>query len=138
MVGTTCIFPIDTIKTRLQASNGQYRGPLHCMRSILAENGVLGFYRGLGANLIGVIPEKAIKLAANEYFREMLEQPDGSIRLHHEVLAGGSAGFCQVIATNPMEITKIRLQMQATLPPAERQGTIQVVRTLGLRVHIGN
>ena len=104
------------------------------MRSILAENGILGFYRGLGANLIGVIPEKAIKLAANEYFREMLEQPDGSIRLHHEVIAGGSAGFCQVIATNPMEITKIRLQMQATLPPAERQGTVQIVRSLGLKV----
>lgn len=58
-------------------------------------------------NLIGVIPEKAIKLAANECFREMFEQPDGSIRLHHEVLAGGLAGFCQVIATNPMEITKV-------------------------------
>ena len=58
------------------------------MRSIFAESGVSGFYRGLGANLIGVIPEKAIKLAANEYFREMLEQPDGSIRLHHEVIAG--------------------------------------------------
>lgn len=43
------------------------------------------------------------------------------------------AGFCQVVATNPMEIVKIRMQMQALLPPAERQSTMEVVRGLGLR-----
>ena len=56
VIGTTCIFPIDTIKTRLQASRGTYRGPLHCLTSILSKEGVPGFYRGLNANLIGVIP----------------------------------------------------------------------------------
>jgi solute carrier family 25 (mitochondrial aspartate/glutamate transporter), member 12/13 len=65
-------------------------------RSVYAAEGLRGFYRGIGVNLIGVIPEKAIKLAANEYFREMFEKEDGSIRLHHEVLSGGLAGFCQV------------------------------------------
>ena len=34
------------------------------------------------------------------------------------------AGFCQVIATNPMEITKIRMQVQATLPPEQRTGLL--------------
>jgi hypothetical protein len=49
------------------------------------------------------------------------------------VISGASAGFFQVIATNPMEITKIRLQMQSTLPAAERLNTMQVVKSLGLR-----
>lgn len=35
------------------------------------------------------------------------------------------AGFCQVIATNPMEITKIRMQVQATLPKEQRTGLWQ-------------
>ena len=39
----------------------------------------------------------------------------------------------KVIATNPMEITKIRMQMQATLPAAERKTTIEVVKSLGVR-----
>lgn len=116
------------VKTRLQSA-GKYAGPLDCFRKIYStEGGVRAFYRGLGANLTGVIPEKAIKLAANETFREKLENEDGSIDLHNEVLAGASAGFCQVIATNPMEITKIRMQMQATLPIAERQTTMEVVK----------
>ena len=126
--GTTCIFPIDMIKTRLQSS-GQGISPVEvCKKIYHNEGGIRAFYRGLGPNLIGVIPEKAIKLAANEAFREMFEKEDGSIELGHEIIAGAGAGFCQVIATNPMEITKIRMQMQATLPIAERQSTIQVVK----------
>jgi solute carrier family 25 aspartate/glutamate transporter 12/13 len=61
--GTTCIFPIDMIKTRLQASNGVYSGPMDVIRRIMtSEGGIRGFYRGLGPNLVGVVPEKAIKL----------------------------------------------------------------------------
>ena len=41
--------------------------------------------------------------------------------IHHNV----GAGFCQCIATNPMEITKIRMQVQATLPKEERVGLWQ-------------
>lgn len=131
--GTTCIYPIDIVKTRLQSSVVNL-GPLATIKSIHGqEGGFRGFYRGLGANLIGVIPEKAIKLTANEVFREYFEKDDGSIELHHEMMSGAGAGFCQVIATNPMEITKIRMQMQATLPPADRQTTMGVVRSLGIR-----
>eukprot|EP01036_Dinobryon_divergens_P027510 gene27510-36299_t len=134
VIGTSCIFPIDMVKTRLQASASKYSGPIDCFRKIIStEGGPRALYRGLTANLIGVSPEKAIKLAANEYFRELFEREDGSIALHHEVVAGAGAGTCQVIATNPMEITKIRMQMQALLPAAERQNLIQVVRSLGLR-----
>lgn len=39
----------------------------------------------------------------------------------------------KVVATNPMEITKIRLQMQALMPVQERQTLLQLVRSLGLR-----
>jgi solute carrier family 25 aspartate/glutamate transporter 12/13 len=65
--GTTCIFPIDMIKTRLQ-SRGLYTGPLDCFKKIFSnEGGIRAFYKGLGPNLIGVIPEKAIKLVNKKY-----------------------------------------------------------------------
>lgn len=63
VVGTTCIFPIDMVKTRLQASKGQYSGPIDCFRKIVSqEGGFKALYRGLAPNLVGVTPEKAIKL----------------------------------------------------------------------------
>lgn len=131
--GTTCIFPIDMVKTRLQAA-GKYSGPIDCFTKIYTtEGGIKAFYRGLAANLIGVIPEKAIKLSVNEVLRENFEKEDGSIELHHEILSGAGAGFFQVIATNPMEITKIRMQMQATLPVDQRQTLTQLVKSMGIR-----
>jgi solute carrier family 25 aspartate/glutamate transporter 12/13 len=137
VVGTSCVFPLDMVKTRLQSqmSSGPrlYNGPMQCFRMIVAKEGAGGLYRGLLPNLIGVIPEKAIKLAANDALRELFRDDQGGLSLPKEILAGAGAGFFQVIATNPMEITKIRLQMQATLPKSQRQSTMNVIRSLGLR-----
>jgi hypothetical protein len=58
-VGTSCIFPIDMVKTRLQASSGssKYSGPINCFQTIVrTEGGYRALYRGLNANLVGVIP----------------------------------------------------------------------------------
>eukprot|EP00743_Colponemidia_sp_Colp-15_P002397 GILK01002598.1.p1 GENE.GILK01002598.1~~GILK01002598.1.p1 ORF type:complete len:308 (+),score=33.41 GILK01002598.1:39-962(+) len=135
VIGTTIIFPMDLVKTRLQnqkaLSGGEkpYNGILDCFRKSFKEGGFRGMYRGLGPNLVGVIPEKAIKLAMNDYFREKLQGDDAKLPLWKELLAGGGAGFCQVVATNPMEITKIRLQ----IPSETKKSGMQVVRELGLR-----
>lgn len=130
------MFPLDIVKTRLQnsraGSGALYASPADCFRKVVRLEGARGLYRGLGANLVGVTPEKAIKLAMNDTMREVLSAADGSITLPCEVLAGATAGFTQVVATNPMEIVKIRMQMQGA-PGGERQSTLQVVRQLGLR-----
>lgn len=70
-----CIFPIDMVKTRLQNQTSlpldqrPYKGGLDCFSKILKTSGPAGLYRGLLANLIGVTPEKAIKLAVFALFR---------------------------------------------------------------------
>ncbi|KAF0683575.1 Aste57867_24432 [Aphanomyces stellatus] len=131
--GVTATFPIDIVKTNLQSSS-TYSGPVQCFRALLAQDGIRGLYRGLPPTLVGVIPEKAIKLAANDALREALDTDGtGVLPLYKQILAGGGAGLCQVVATNPVEIVKIRLQTQNRLPVAERQTAMQVVQDLGLR-----
>ena len=48
-------------------------------------------------------------------------------------MAAAGAGLFQVVATNPMEVMKIRLQMQALKPAAERQSMQQLLAHLGIR-----
>lgn len=60
--------------------------------------------------IIGVAPEKAIKLTMNDLIRDKLSV-DGRINLTSEILAGSCAGASQVVFTNPLEIVKIRLQV---------------------------
>lgn len=140
VIGTSCIFPIDVVKTRLQNQKPDpktgklmYRGIGHAFKTIIGKEGLRAMYKGLGANLVGVSPEKAIKLGANDFFRETLELPDGSLPLSRQIMAGGAAGFCQVSATNPMEIVKLRMQLQNLKPVADRLSTGEVVKNLGLR-----
>ena len=67
-------------------------------------------YRGSGVNILLITPEKAIKLAANDFFRHHYKTKDGKLPVFREMLAGGSAGFCQIVITTPMELLKIQLQ----------------------------
>ena len=106
-----------------------------CFRKIVRNEGFRGLYRGLAPNLIGVTPEKAIKLAVNDYLREKLQGDKPELPLYAEIMSGAGAGFCQVIATNPMEIVKIQLQISALhLKPGQKKPTaVQVVKKMGIR-----
>lgn len=143
-IGATVVYPIDLVKTRMQAQkhNSLYDNSFDCFKKIVRNEGFKGLYSGLAAQLVGVAPEKAIKLTVNDLVRKIGTNEDGSITMPWEIVAGMSAGGCQVIFTNPLEIVKIRLQMQGgilskTLGPGEiphkRLTAGQIVKQLGLK-----
>lgn len=118
-VGATFVYPIDLVKTRMQNQRssklvGQtlvYKNSLDCFKKVIKNEGFLGLYSGLIPQLVGVAPEKAIKLAMNDLVRTILKDKEtGELPLKYEVLAGFAAGGSQVLFTNPLEIVKIRLQ----------------------------
>ncbi|KAF0852751.1 mitochondrial solute carrier family 25 (mitochondrial aspartate/glutamate transporter) member 12/13 [Andalucia godoyi] len=138
MIGATVVYPIDVVKTLLQSTQGHlYSGAIDCFRKTYSERGFTGMYKGLGPQLVGVGPEKAIKLVVNDALRSALEDKEnpGKLSLPMEIIAGGSAGGCQVIFTNPLEIVKIRLQMQSKSlaggEPFVPKSAMQIVRELG-------
>ncbi|XP_053521559.1 mitochondrial glutamate carrier 2 isoform X2 [Artibeus jamaicensis] len=112
LVGVTCVFPIDLAKTRLQNQHGTdtYRGMTDCLVKTARAEGFLGMYRGAAVNLALVTPEKAIKLVANDFLRQLLLGDGMQRNLKMEMLAGCGAGMCQVVVTCPMEMLKIQLQ----------------------------
>ncbi|XP_069717238.1 electrogenic aspartate/glutamate antiporter SLC25A12, mitochondrial [Phaenicophaeus curvirostris] len=139
-VGATAVYPIDLVKTRMQnqRSSGSvvgelmYKNSFDCFKKVLRFEGFFGLYRGLLPQLIGVAPEKAIKLTVNDFVRDKFTKRDGSIPLPAEVLAGGCAGASQVIFTNPLEIVKIRLQVAGEITTGPRVSALSVLKDLGL------
>uniref|UniRef100_A0A8C6T673 Mitochondrial glutamate carrier 1 n=1 Tax=Neogobius melanostomus TaxID=47308 RepID=A0A8C6T673_9GOBI len=113
IVGVTCVFPIDLAKTRLQnqrAGQQVYKNMMDCLVKTVRTEGYFGMYRGAAVNLTLVTPEKAIKLAANDFFRQHLAKDGKGLTVFKEMIAGCGAGMCQVIVTTPMEMLKIQLQ----------------------------
>jgi solute carrier family 25 aspartate/glutamate transporter 12/13 len=141
-IGATAVYPIDLVKTRMQnqrkVTSGEilYKHSADCFRKVIRNEGFVGLYRGLLPQLVGVAPEKAIKLTMNDLMRGLLTQKDGSISLAAECISGGFAGGSQVIFTNPLEIVKIRLQVQgeaAQVAGTPRVGAVAIVRELGIK-----
>ena len=93
-IGAICVYPIDFVKTHVQ--NG--RSFLNILKNIKPTT----LYKGSLIQLIGVGPEKAIKLYVNS------KALDNQI---HPIIAGGLAGMCQVLVTNPIEYIKIQYQL---------------------------
>ncbi|PUU74876.1 mitochondrial carrier domain-containing protein [Tuber borchii] len=140
--GATIVYPIDLVKTRMQNQRSHvvgelmYKNSIDCAKKVIRNEGFRGLYSGLGPQLIGVAPEKAIKLTVNDLVRSKAKGKDGEISLPWEVIAGGSAGGCQVVFTNPLEIVKIRLQVQGevakTVEGVPRRSALWIVKNLGL------
>ena len=146
--GAFMVYPIDLVKTRMQNQRGGrvvghrlYKNSIDCFQKVIRNEGFRGLYSGVLPQLVGVAPEKAIKLTVNDLVRgKFTDKATNKIPLSAEILAGGTAGFCQVIFTNPLEIVKIRLQVQGeAIKAAAREGeeikkrsAMWIVRHLGL------
>ena len=141
--GAFMVYPIDLVKTRMQnqrsARVGErlYNNSVDCFKKVIRNEGVPGLYSGVVPQLIGVAPEKAIKLTVNDLARGFFTNKDnGKIWWPHEVISGGLAGACQVVFTNPLEIVKIRLQVQGevakSMQGAPRRSAVWIVKNLGL------
>ena len=103
--GAFMVYPIDLVKTRMQNQRssrvGQvlYTNSIDCARKVIKNEGFRGLYSGVLPQLIGVAPEKAIKLTVNDLIRgHFSDKETGKIWWPHEILAGGSAGACQVVS----------------------------------------
>ncbi len=111
-VGAFAVYPIDVVKTRMQNQNNitnkLYKNGFDCCKQLWKQYGIKAFYRGCGTQMIGVAPEKAVKLFAYNYVTNTLGQKD---KLQTHIIGGLVGGASQVMITNPYEMIKINLQM---------------------------
>lgn len=115
-----CLFPLDTIKTRLQAKEGFAR-----------SGGFSGIYRGLGAAAVASAPAAGVFFAAYDTAKTMLAQtyPDMSPPVRY--MAAAAVGELASAGVRvPFEIVK--QQMQAKLFTSYPDAIRSVVHTMGL------
>lgn len=83
----------DCFKKVCILNSNSYFNSNNVMLQVIRHEGVLGLYRGLVPQLIGVAPEKAIKLTVNDFVRDKFSNKDGEIPVYAEVLAGACVSF---------------------------------------------
>ena len=78
---------MDVVKTKLQyqsktsPSETRYRGTLGTLSKILREEGIKGWYRGLGPTILGYLPTWAIYFTAYDAFKASIKKYTGNFCL---------------------------------------------------------
>lgn len=132
-----CLYPLDTIKTRMQLETGKgQHGIVGMMREIVAKEGASRLYRGIIPPLMLEAPKRAIKFAANSYWGNIFTS-NGAQPMTQSlaILTGCAAGATESFVVTPFELVKIRLQDKAstyTSPSDVIKKTVAKEGVLGL------
>jgi len=89
-------------------------GVWSCLMHIWKHEGAKGLYRGLGPNLVGVAPSRAIYFWSYSTTKKSLNNSLPKVNRDTpfvHVLSAASAGFVSSCATNPIWLIKTRLQL---------------------------
>jgi solute carrier family 25 protein 33/36 len=84
---------------------------VHCLRNIVKTEGAKALFKGLGPNLVGVAPSRAVyfwSYAQSKQFLNTFLPPDTPF-VH--ILSAACAGFSAATCTNPIWFVKTRLQL---------------------------
>lgn len=146
MVGAVVTSPLDVVKTRLQSDlhktlshSGQQQSRFMLVRgvhhvsdtfSIIANvyrtEGGRALFRGLGPNLAGVVPARAVNFFTYGIAKDLIApQFDDleQIKPQTHLLSGVAAGFVTSTVTNPIWLVKTRLQLDKIHSEASGPGT---------------
>ncbi|XP_034028107.1 solute carrier family 25 member 33 [Thalassophryne amazonica] len=159
-VGAIVTCPLEVLKTRLQSSGLTLRpvlqvqlgtlngtgvirpgtvtpGVLQVLRSILQNEGPRSLFRGLGPNLVGVAPSRAVYFAAYSKSKEVLNGVfvPNSGKVH--MCSAGTAAFVTNTLMNPIWMVKTRMQLEKKARGEKRMNALQcahyVYKTEGIR-----
>ena len=87
----------------------KYQNGLEVLCHTLKEN-PWNLYRGVGVQVLGIAPEKGIKLGVNDVLHASFLTQIGGFPVWAQIISGGVAGACQVVASSPLEVLKVGLQ----------------------------
>lgn len=111
MVGKLVEFPFDTIKVRLQSNNSHPTSTMMMISRTFHNEGVLGFYKGLKAPLLGACLENAVLFSSYNFATSTLQHYDPGLSMWSKCVSGGFAGFMASFILTPVELVKCQLQV---------------------------
>ncbi|XP_017264552.1 solute carrier family 25 member 47-A [Kryptolebias marmoratus] len=147
---TSVMSPGDVVKVRLQcqteskrrgakAPRPKYHGPVHCLLSIVRDEGLAGLYRGALPLMLRDGPSYATYFLTYTTIYEWLS--GGSMKKldwKGVMLAGGIAGMAGWTVGTPMDVIKARLQMDGVRETKRYKGffhcIVETVRVEGAGV----
>lgn len=149
-VSRTVVSPLERLKIIYQlqldqpsASDGRRDGRVgeartgggvfQSLRHMYRTEGVVGFFKGNGTNIVRIVPYSAVQFATYETSKRFLTGGDvqKEERTTVKLASGATAGICSVVATYPLDLVRTRLSLPGETPRTIALTMRQVVATEG-------
>eukprot|EP01062_Namystynia_karyoxenos_P056090 TRINITY_DN47046_c0_g1_i1.p2 TRINITY_DN47046_c0_g1~~TRINITY_DN47046_c0_g1_i1.p2 ORF type:complete len:336 (+),score=92.88 TRINITY_DN47046_c0_g1_i1:79-1008(+) len=127
--------PIDVVKERLQVQTpdvkGRYRNSLDGLRTVSQQEGFRGLYRGYFSTLGSFGPYSAFYFLFYEQFKTIALERSGrdssgitrQVSFQDGMMCAAAASGLAAAVTNPLDMVKLRLQVQRTRTAAGTEST---------------
>ncbi|KAJ4409063.1 mitochondrial thiamine pyrophosphate transporter [Didymella pomorum] len=128
---TTATYPLDLLRTRFAAQGNErvYTSIRASVQQIASQEGLGGFFRGLGAGVSQIVPYMGLFFASYESLKPLMSEspiplPFGT----SDAAAGVVASILSKTAVYPLDTTRKRLQVQGPMLARYVHGNIPEYR----------
>ncbi|XP_034395642.1 solute carrier family 25 member 39 isoform X1 [Cyclopterus lumpus] len=110
----TVISPLELVRTKMQARRLSYGELRVCIRSAVAQDGLLSLWRGLGPTVLRDVPFSALYWFNYELVKARLCERSRMTQANFSIsfTAGAVSGAVAAILTLPFDVVKTRRQIQ--------------------------
>jgi len=109
--------PLDTVKVRLQTQATtvplKYNGAMDCIKKTIAEEGVLGLYKGVQSPLLGVaVMNSALFFSYGQAKAFIQKDPSQELTIPQLYACGTLVGIAVTFVESPVDLFKSQMQVQ--------------------------
>lgn len=120
VVGMSTFYPLDTVRTRLQADDKlKAVGPLQAMKKLSEEEGVETLYRGLGPVLASLYCSNFVYFYSFNGMKMLADSKGYKASVPRDLVLGYLSGCINAMATTPLWVVNTRLKLQGVLKDQE-------------------
>mmetsp|Transcript_3340 Transcript_3340/g.4842 ORF Transcript_3340/g.4842 Transcript_3340/m.4842 type:complete len:437 (+) Transcript_3340:182-1492(+) len=125
-ISRTLTAPMERVKVLLQVQivskvpvEQQYKGIIDCLVRIPKEQGITGYWRGNGVNVLRMIPNSAIKFTTFDYYKKLAfpngeQSYEGTEKFFRKMVCGGVSGVSTIVPVYPLDLARTRLSADTT------------------------
>ncbi|KAL5216975.1 hypothetical protein ABZP36_017659 [Zizania latifolia] len=134
------VTPFEVVKIRLQQQKGlspdllRYKGPVHCARKIVREEGLFGLWSGALPTVMRNGTNQAAMFTAKNTFDIVLwkkHEGDGTVlQPWQSMVSGFLAGTAGPFCTGPFDVVKTRLMAQGRTGDIKYKGMVHAIQTI--------
>lgn len=125
-ISRTLTAPVERVKVVLQVQSVsnvpehlKFKGIKDCFFGIYKKQGIVGYWRGNGINVLRIVPNSAIKFATFDFYKRVAfpkgeKNYESREKFVRKMLCGGLAGASTMIPVYPLDFARTKLSADTT------------------------